>query len=153
MNELLSFNDPYNTFRAFTHEDMKELKEIESKTPHLFGYVYFLEYGNLLKIGCTKTPYKRIRTLKRQGEGYADKKIGRVALTPMCTNYVKIEKDLHKLFKDNRKEETELFNIDFRDAVTKAMGANLNFLDESEEIKKHQEAAFQFVKEFITGGH
>ena len=151
MNEKESFPE-LNCFKVFCPEDMDELKAIENNTPNHFGYVYFIEYGDLIKIGYSKAPYKRLITLKRQGEGYSDKKIGRIALTPMCTNYVKIEMELHELFKDKRKDNTELFEISFYDAVTQTMGFNLSYLDESKEIEKHMEESFQFLKAFVTGG-
>ena len=151
MNEPIIFDGYENSFRAFSIDEIEDLKRIEKNTPHLFGYVYFLEYGNLLKIGYTKTPYKRIMTLKKQGEGYSDKTIGRVALTPMCTNYVKVEKNIHELFKDVRRDKTELFDISFYDAVMGAMNANLDYLDESKEIEKRSEAVLNFVNSFIFG--
>ena len=138
-----------NSFRVFTNDETEELKEFEKNTPEYFGYVYFFEYGNLVKIGYTKKPYQRIATLKKQCEGYADKKIGRVAFTPMCTNYAKIEKDLHELFRDKRKERTELFDIDFYDAVTKAMESELSYLDETKDIEEGQERVFAFFKNFL----
>ena len=153
MSELMTFDSPDNHFRIFGIDEIEELKKIEKTTPDLFGYVYFLEYGNFIKIGCTKNPYKRISTLKAQGEKYGDKKIGRVAITPMCTNYTKIEKIIHELFKDKRKDQTELFDMDFYEAVTGTMGSNLDYLDESEAILAHQEAALSFLKGFIFGGN
>ena len=151
MSEPITFDGYENLFRAFSIDEIEDLKRIEKNTPYLFGYVYFLEYGNLLKIGYTKNPYTRIMTLKKQGEGYSDKAIGRVALTPMCTNYVKVEKTIHELFKDVRRDKTELFDISFYDAVMGTMNANLDYLDESKEIERRSDATFNFVKSFISG--
>ena len=153
MNEPKTFDSSDNSFRIFELDEIEELKTIEKTTPDLFGYVYFLEYGNFIKIGCTKKPCNRISTLKAQGEKYGDKKIGRVAITPMCTNFAKIEKIIHELFKDKRKDQTELFDMDFYEAVTRTMGSNLDYLDESEAILAHKEAAFSFLKNFILGGN
>ena len=71
----------------------------------------------------------------------------------MCTNYAKIEKIIHELFKDKRKDQTELFDMDFYEAVTVTMGSNLDYLDESKAILAHQEAALSFLKGFIFGGN
>ena len=40
-----------------------ELKNIESYPDKLSGYVYVINNGNNIKIGCTSNLYKRIKSL------------------------------------------------------------------------------------------
>lgn len=77
------------------------------------GYTYVLknEIGNV-KIGKTKYPENRIRTIETQ----SGLKIIEHYISPLCSNYGKIERLMHKKFQENRLLG-EWFNIDYTLAV------------------------------------
>lgn len=137
--------------QIFNNEEFGKLKSIEKSTPLYFGYVYVLEYGNQVKIGQTKNPYQRITALNRQGKKYSDKDVGRVAIMPRCTNYREIEKNLHKIFEDYRKPDTELFSLSFEDTLSTIRQSNLDYQDNSKELEKQGDQLLDFMKGFMRG--
>lgn len=141
-----------NNLKIFENEEFGEIKAIQNQTPDYFGYVYILEYGDLLKIGQSIQPYERIQALKRQCTKYADKKIGRVALSPKCTNYSKLEKQFHQIFAKYRKEGTELFDLPFEDAISQIKGQNIEYRDDSKEMDRKAASFFGSMKNFVLGG-
>ena len=46
-----------------------ELKNIESYSDKLLGYVYVINNGNNIKIGCTSNLYQRIKSLSNSNSG------------------------------------------------------------------------------------
>ncbi|MEE9374516.1 MAG: GIY-YIG nuclease family protein [Saprospiraceae bacterium] len=68
--------------------------------------------NNLVKIGFSSQPKKRLKTLESQG-GY---KIIDSYISDYCFEYMSIEKAMHNLFKSGR-TIGEWFEIDFDDAV------------------------------------
>lgn len=137
----------------FEKENFEEIKEVEKQTPPHFGYVYILEYGNMLKIGQSKKPYGRLQTLKMQCTNYADKEIGRFALTPKCTNYTKVEKRFHQIFAKYRKEGSELFDLSFEDAISQIESKTINYRDDSQEMERKTDAFLNSMKKFVAGGN
>lgn len=78
MNKLKIWNN-------FT--ELKECGKFEIK--EFFGYVYFVEYGKFLKIGSTRNPIERLRTLSSNARLYHDVVLGKIYITPMHTNFEK----------------------------------------------------------------
>lgn len=127
-----------------------EIKAMEKTLKETYlGIVYFLEYGNLLKIGCTNRPYQRMGNLKRSAVNYADLTISRVAIGFKGTNYRKIENAFHKALHEYRKDGTELFNISLEDAISTTI--DIEPEDRSEEIRLEAEAFKERMAGFIFG--
>lgn len=139
MNELQIFNNP----------DFGQVRTISmNENNEYLGYVYILECGGVLKIGSTKNPFKRLQQLVHIMQNYADKKIGRFALTKPHTNYYENELILHKRFNEFRIKRTELFNAEFNDVVSFAID-NLSMFDDSEKLKKIDDEKIKKLKEIL----
>lgn len=73
-----------------------ELKNIESYSDKLLGYVYVINNGNNIKIGCTSNLYQRIKSLSNSNSG------GNVILdiyySPANAIYKTIERLMHEKF-------------------------------------------------------
>lgn len=113
------------------------------------GIVYFLEYGKLIKIGCTSRPYQRMRNLVSSAVNYAGLKISRVAIGHTGTNYKQIEKAFHKKLHNHRKVGTELFDISLEDAIS--ISIDIEPEDKSESICLKSEAFKNRMASFILG--
>ena len=85
-------------------------------------------------------------------ENYGSDKLGRIALSVPHTNYRDNERILHKFFSNCRKPDTELFNMEFEDVISK-IPANLEYADDSEKINKRAETFFAGMKNFVLGGN
>ena len=81
------------------------------------GYVYIMQYGKYIKVGCTKNPCKRIDDIKHIAEDYNDNKIGKIYLSIPHIGYRYSESCIHKSLSKYRINKTELFNIDIKNAV------------------------------------
>lgn len=79
------------------------------------GFVYLMEFGDFLKVGSTKKPKARFRTLKSQAR-YGNQHIGRVALTCFHQNYRENEYILHSKL-NKRIPNTELFDCTFEEGL------------------------------------
>lgn len=115
------------------------------------GWLYALEYGDLVKIGCTSSLSKRMRFLIHQGMDYADLPIGRLVISIPCVNYKDLESLLHRKFDSNRKQGTELFSISFDDVV-KAMELlqyDQDFVSADSAIKQKGDDMVVFAKELL----
>ena len=140
-----------NDLQIFSNEDFGEVRTIEKNNKGTYlGFFYVLEYGDLVKIGSTKNPYQRISALMREATNYNNHAIGRFALSEPHTNYTENEKILHKAFASCRKTGTELFDISFDEVVGNDI--ELEYKDETEEIKNHSDKFFNMMKGFILGG-
>ena len=79
------------------------------------GYVYILEWANnLVKIGRTKKPYKRIDALRTQ----SPIELKQTYISEEIPNYEEVELKLHDFFSKSRKHG-EYFTITFEKAVKK----------------------------------
>lgn len=79
------------------------------------GYVYILEWANnLVKIGISKNPYKRINALRTQ----SPIKLKQTYISEEIPNYEEVEIKLHKFFSKGRKHG-EYFTITFDKVVKK----------------------------------
>lgn len=107
-----------NSLRIFEHPTSKCIREaIESYAIKGYGYVYALEVGDYVKIGCTTKPDKRFIQIKQGATGYGGVDVGRLAVSAAVNDYSLWEKRLHEKFRRLRKPGTELFSIPFGAAV------------------------------------
>lgn len=102
------------------------------------GCVYIVEFGpRHVKIGKSKNPVRRLRTLSNQSGVRAT----RNWVSPACYNYGEIERELHGHFEKHR-GLGEYFSIDFDVAV----GATRNFCfdpqnaERDAELRKEEDA-------------
>ena len=66
-----------------------------------YGFVYFIRNQDIYKIGITQNLLARLDQLNPD----------EVLNTVRCSNFDQLEKDLHKLFKENRIPQTEYFRL------------------------------------------
>lgn len=138
--------------KVFCRDSISDIKEIQkNKSTEYMGFFYVLEYDDCVKIGCTRNPYERIRTLVHDAEKYGKSHTNRVAISLEHTNYRENEKFLHKLFASYRKLGTELFNITFDEAVSTIKNVDIEILDESAKIEKESEFAFNGLMHSLFG--
>ncbi|MCW6653642.1 phage antirepressor KilAC domain-containing protein [Aerococcaceae bacterium NML210727] len=138
--------------QVFKHEQFGEIKKMYPDKKDYFGYIYVLEYGNSLKIGSTNNPYARIARLKSNAEKYGKQLIGRVALSTPHTNFRDVEKRLHQIFADFRKEGTELFNLDLEDVLSNDKVFDIKLEDNSEKLIERAEVVTEGFKSFLLTG-
>lgn len=137
-----------NLFEKAEYDKVREIEK--NKSSEYMGFFYLLEWGDDVKIGCTKNPYQRIMSFKRQAEKYGDKIIGRYALSEPHTNYQENEKLLHKFFGSARIAGTELFSLPL-DMAIRDIPQEIQLLDETEEKEHKAEQFLDFMKKFVTG--
>lgn len=129
----------------FNDANSKELKDFEKNISTYMGIFYVMEYGDYVKIGYSHMPYERLTALKRQAVKYSDLRTGKIALSIPHTNYRENEKQLHVMFKKYRKQDTELFKIDFKDCIKLIENSSIKYKDESKEMEEESD---QFLEEF-----
>lgn len=100
-----------------------ELSSMPKGQDSLTGYVYAVEFGNLVKIGSTKSPRQRIGSLKTAAK-YAGVELGKGLLTIPHQNYLENEKAIHRKT-PGRVDGTELFNTTL--STVKSSMKNLRF--------------------------
>jgi len=103
--------------KIYTHDEINIAPE--GRIGYYTGYVYAIEYGNDLKIGCTRNPKERLMHLSNHAMRYSDKKLGRFILTPPHDNYRENERLLHSIFSDFRINDCELFNLQIESITEK----------------------------------
>lgn len=92
------------------------LAHLPQKLPS-FGVVYVLKLdNNLVKIGCSTNPAKRIQELEKTIHLFGNLKITHLVLSKECTNYCEVEAQLHQIFDDFR-VESEWFKVNLYDVV------------------------------------
>lgn len=107
--------------RYFSMVNMEEVAEIErSKSSPFNGFVYAMEYGEKVKIGCSKRPYSRISELSSWAKRYGEIDIGKICLSCEHKNYKEVEAFFHGVFSEKRVLRTELFDIDLHSFMLKA---------------------------------
>ena len=133
-----------NDFQIFNSDEFERMKSIEStiKSSYL-GFIYFLEYGENIKIGYSQKPSNRMKQLEKQAE-YGKIKLGNVAISKPHTNYRENEKLLHQYFDQNRIAGTELFSVTLKQILSN-LPEELKFLDESEKLTQESEERFNFL--------
>ena len=84
LNEI----NKHKSVAAYTTSNTDALKGIDFLTQDTYmGVVYALKYGNMIKIGSSKHPYKRFIALKSQAEKYGNINIGDIAISGLHTNF------------------------------------------------------------------
>lgn len=138
--------------QIFNNAEFGRVKELERSNGNVYiGFYYFLEWGDLVKIGCSKKPYKRLMALKRMAENYGGLCIGRIGISQGHTNFAENEKILHKHFADYRHNDTELFSISFVDAVN-SIPRDIVLKDETKEKEMKADNFLGGMKSFVLGG-
>lgn len=127
---------------------VRTLENARKKDEDYFGYVYALEWGDEVKIGCTRHIATRIKQLRKTAE-YGKVEVGRMAISPLHSNYTENEKVLHNIFQNVRVKGTELFKLSLLDVVS-VMKA-LPFLNDSSN--KIDEAAYEQLKRVLLGNN
>lgn len=127
-----------------------EISTIPQHEQKFLGYVYAIEFGNYIKIGCTKCPYRRILQLRRIAN-YNMCKIKQIALSEPHVNYKQNEHLLHLQFDTKRIKGTELFNITLIQAINAMkelhIDKNITFVEQkSEDMRKLLEGWSQHEK-------
>lgn len=111
-NELKIFESAYDIGISKVQNEISEFGVYA-------GIVYLLEWGNLgVKIGQSRRPAQRIKEWEHYAR-YGGFKFGRIAITPIHTNYITNEGILHVYFDKYRVSGTELFAIPFDDVLAK----------------------------------
>lgn len=128
----------HKSVATYATSNTDALKGIDILTQDTYmGVVYALKYGNMVKIGSSKHPYKRFIALKSQAEKYGNIKVGDIAISGLHTNFRENEKVTHHKFQKFRREGTELFYIDFE--TVKNYLNTLDLLDETIRINQDAE--------------
>lgn len=122
--------------KIFKNEDFGEVSTVE-RTSHATGFIYILEWDDMVKIGQTIKPHQRLVALKRQAEGYGSVKLGRFALSKEHTNFIQNEKKLIAHFKDYRKKDTELFKISIEEVLNN-LPKDMTYKNELNSDKEQQ---------------
>lgn len=140
--------------QIFSNPQFGEIEAVEQKFADIKsnGWVYALEYGEMIKIGCSSKPSKRYAHLVHNGADYAGLKIGRFALSQPCVNYRELETYLHKVFGSKRKEGTELFAISFEEAVQglKSLDYDFDFVKADREIESRSKVMIEFAQSVMS---
>ena len=138
--------------QIYKNAEFGPLKEIEkSRSSDYIGFFYILEWGDAVKIGSTKNPYRRLLALKRQAERYGNTAVGDLALSQGHTNYWGNELTLHRHFSDYQRGNTELFAISLQQVLNE-MPKDIYLLDETKRIERDSEMACGFMKQALAGG-
>lgn len=115
-----------------------------------YGIVYVIEIGNHVKIGKSKKPVQRLQNIIAYAENYAHKEVGKILISPFCTNYSKLENYLHKHFEDWRLPSSELFNLTLSEF--KQLLPNFKYKDNGHELEfKHLKSSEKF-RNFLRNG-
>lgn len=140
-----------NELQIFERENYKDLKAIDKENKDKYtGFFYVLEWGGSVKIGSTKYPYQRLMALKRTAEKYGDETLGRIALSVPHTNYRENEKFIHKIFSNERKSDSELFNLHFDETIERFPDC-LDYKDDSKKLEERAINVSEGFKSFLMG--
>lgn len=100
----------------------KALISLQKNTANGLGYFYIVEFSeNLVKIGCTKHPASRMEQLSCTVAKEVGLPIKRIAVSGQCKRFREYEKTMHKAFKKERIEGSELFQVSFDTAFKVGM--------------------------------
>ena len=106
------------------------------------GFVYVVEFGDMVKIGYTTEPRGRLKMLEKQSEKYGGVKSGRIFMSPAHMKYQETERTLHKYFGECRVPQKELFRIHFNQNIPLIMCMALD-----DELKAQIRDAIAEIKE------
>lgn len=137
MNEWITYE---------SHDDSK-IPSRSSENPYM-GYVYALEYGSTIKIGSTLNPAQRIKTLASNARLYSDIPLGKVAVSPMHTNYFDNEHALHRYFDKARIAGSERFDMRLKEFIDHI--PDLEYRDDSMYKEERNERLLEWAKQHFT---
>ena len=143
-----------NEMMIFKRENFDELDKLQNECPSCYaGVVYCMEYknGEFSKIGCSKVPKDRAKTLKHYLTDYMQEEVTRIAISPWHTNYKKNERIIHEMLSEKRIPNTELFNTSIDDFGIILTSGEIKFLDESERLEKEAQYFCDEMKKFLLG--
>ena len=135
-----------NEIRVFDSTEFDKLRAVKSTSSYI-GYVYLFEWGNFTKIGRTKNPYQRAKTLMRTAEKYGGVKAGRFAVSVGHSNFAENEKKLHNHFAKYRMNGSELFSKAFDEVYCSL--PKLKYEDNSEELEEANRQSFESFKKWL----
>ncbi len=131
-------NDVFTKYPVWAEEHWMYFKSAmdvpKIRTPNrLIGFVYVVEYGEMIKIGFTEDPRERFSTKYKPALNYGYEP-GRIFISPAHRHYVDTEHALHKHFADFRVPKTELFKIKFSEniPVMMCMALELKMFEQGE---------------------
>lgn len=142
-----------NDIQIFSYPRIKDVEAIENRFSHIRckGWVYALEYGDMVKIGCSSKPSKRYAHLVHNGEDYAGLKMEKLAISNACVNFRQLEATLHNKFARFRKEGTELFNVPFDDIIKAFydLAYDVNFVEADRRFNERNKKGTELLKRTI----
>lgn len=137
-------------FTIYNSDNVNEIKILKPSNKYM-GYVYLLEWNDMIKIGYTRNPYQRYNDLKSHAENYSNAQIGKFVLFKEHTNYKQNEYKLHQYFKDYRKPDTELFAVKIEQVLSEIHNI-ISFLNETKKYKEKDEMIYKFDSSFLGFG-
>lgn len=133
-------------FDLFGHPIEDRARKDRGGTHDYFGHVYAAEFEGVgVKIGQSQMPGYRIDSMDRFVSVYGKTRVSRRHISPRCTNYERLERELHAAF-THRNIEGELFDLTFEDAV-KAIDA-CEFRDDSAQLAQKSRSKFEAMKQW-----
>ena len=119
-----------------------ELNKLPGQDVPSLGRVYVIQFEDQLKIGASENVKRRIHEWSRllSKQGYGDKKIVSINYSEAHSNFYENEGIIHRHFKDQRINSTELFNLDLKEAATFIQTLTAyDFSKDLQEDEKNQE--------------
>lgn len=138
MNELMIFD---------TNNEVDFANLEHSRCASCGGFCYVIEFGSNVKIGWSFDPVSRVKSLKQLAK-YALVELGRIVITRQHLNCCENEKKLHEFYATHRINGTELFRIDFDEAIRTfpTLDYNLSFEEEERRIVARSDTMIQSCK-------
>lgn len=101
------------------YEHTEDLPKIRNNNPRL-GFVYVVEYGDMIKIGIAANSRDRFLAQYKPAQQLGYER-GRCFTSPAHHDYRNSERSLHKHFAEYRVPNTELFRIKFNENIPTMM--------------------------------
>lgn len=135
--EAVNSSFMYRYFTPFrSKEDARSFKPDAG-----FGYVYFFTMVDKVKIGQTTNPRKRYEALYRTAHSFGIK-TGIMLVSLPCSNYMKLERDLHDFFHEERVAGTELFRLSLFKVIRELSRVSFEPMDFKQEIYQQNDDLF-----------
>lgn len=106
------------------------------------GFIYVVEFGDMIKIGYTTSPRDRLMMLEKHSVKYGGVQSGRIFMSPAHMKYQDTERTLHKHFEKYRVPQKELFKIPFNRNIPMTMCMALD-----DELKAQVRTAIRDIRE------
>lgn len=150
--DCIEKNNSISNVKIFENNIVDNLKQIEDMiTNRYVGFIYILEWDDMVKIGCTTKPCQRFVALKNQAEKYGNVQLGRVVISKEHTNYKKNELKLHQHFREYRVDGTELFKVSMEQVISEIPKCT-EFLNESKSIEEKNKLIVDCVSNYFEWG-